>query len=1006
MSNNTDFRLQLKSHNNVFATREDAVTYINDYFKPDSLKSEPAIVYYGSERNPNVILAIGTGDRKVFCIDITEVKEQIALIEQSDETKVNEINELKKSINNIVSVCGLVFDENKKENQISYEPDKRDNLIGDTNTLADAVDVLSKALQKGIINSSLSVTNTKSINLALKENNEGNGKVLQAAVKISTDGDSDDLDFNNNIICLKNDGLYASSHLDYDEDKNILTFTTSGLKNGRYQDDAIRQKINLGKHTDFVATNSDLNPVKVEINTDGNVRSISSKLKLSENANNILQIQDGSLLVNGRANNIKYKDSTVANALDNLNTITDDLKYKSHIVEVDSNTIDFNIGTDPNGCTTIGGEVKTSNDASLIVSNGGLSVNLDLDVDTAKNTLTLKLGNTTKVMSLPKIDLTDVIKSVSYDKNQRTLTIVFSNGQSAVINIADLLTPYNFVSDASSPIKLTEVANPENGTSTVKADINVRYADNLIGVENGAIYVSSSEITNRIERAKAETNDTIKQVSDNLSSEIVKLQDTTTTLDNTIAANKNELTTELNTKISKVEIVKNSVSNLQYTLMVDNQPVSEINIPEDQFLQNVDYDDVSKILTFSFQTTSGIQYTKIDISDLIDQYEAGQGLKLDGNIFSAKIAVGSENYLQLTEDGIILTGVNKAINDAVAKVNLSYDVATNSLTFDNGVKSEKFALYTAQNTLVKKVDYKDGYIILTVSVDGVDSDFKVPVSDFIKDLKVDNSTSEPIQLSITKNANGEQVLSAALRVAGKESNSLVVNESGSIFVSNNSKDYVASVNSLGTTSVQEVLSYLDKKVTQLSNNSGGDTPVVPSEELDAIKERLTKQENALTTETTERTEKDAELATQLNNKVSWTPATNDPNRRTIVLGNHETLLGTNTSGSTYNLAMLSKWDVADFGSNQIHLNLNSNDRPTLNDGSEKGGEDIAYLSDIQKAINDAIQPIQKQITELVEKVDGLAPDTEGLNQLKNRVDALEQTVNNLTGDYGTYSNTY
>ena len=68
----------------------------------------------------------------------------------------------------------------------------------------------------------------------------------------------------------------------------------------------------------------------------------------------------------------------------------------------------------------------------------------------------------------------------------------------------------------------------------------------------------------------------------------------------------------------------------------------------------------------------------------------------------------------------------------------------------------------------------------------------------------------------------------------------------------------------------------------------------------------------------------------ISNKVDWTEST--PGRNHIVLKNHDSILGTGTDGvSTYNVAMVSKWDVADFGSNQIHLNLNTVDNVTIND---------------------------------------------------------------------------
>ena len=43
----------------------------------------------------------------------------------------------------------------------------------------------------------------------------------------------------------------------------------------------------------------------------------------------------------------------------------------------------------------------------------------------------------------------------------------------------------------------------------------------------------------------------------------------------------------------------------------------------------------------------------------------------------------------------------------------------------------------------------------------------------------------------------------------------------------------------------------------------------------------------------------------------------------ITLTNHNALLGTSTNGAIYNLAMVSKWDKADFGSSSLQMNLNS-----------------------------------------------------------------------------------
>lgn len=97
-------------------------------------------------------------------------------------------------------------------------------------------------------------------------------------------------------------------------------------------------------------------------------------------------------------------------------------------------------------------------------------------------------------------------------------------------------------------------------------------------------------------------------------------------------------------------------------------------------------------------------------------------------------------------------------------------------------------------------------------------------------------------------------------------------------------------------------------------------------------------------------------------KVDWTEST--PGRKHIVLKNHDSILGTATDGMTYNVAMVSKWDVADFGSSNLHLNLNSKDG-------------IATIND-NKAIatKDEVEAVDAKVDALViPSIDGLAVAT-------------------------------
>lgn len=589
--NNKNFRLQILSHDEVFASREKAIKYIDDFFKPEALISEPAIVYYGNLDSPNAIMAIGSGERKVFIIDFAEITERINSIEDVNSQEKQDLTQAIKTINGIIKSCGLLFDANKVDEQVSYEPDKKDILIGDVTNIADAINILSKYVQKESADNTLSVADTKSVKLSYDNNTESNGKVLKAYVKVSADGDTDEENFNNNIIGIKTDGLYASSHLEYNEDKNQLIFRTSGKKNGRFQDDAFKQVINLGKHSEIIENNSDSEPVKIKVTNEDNKNKISGSLKLSEISSNILKIQDGSLLVDGRASNIRYKEGTVFDAINNLQKNTKELSDKSVLIETDSDTVDLTIGKNASGNTTIGGEVKRSNDGTIIVSEGGLSVKMDLDIDNTNNTLILKLGNKEpKKIELPSIDLTDIVTSIYYDKSQRTLTIRFSNGQSTTIDIADLLTPYEFKSDDNSPVKLTEISVPEKGTSIVKASLKVRIADNLIDIANGEIFVSETKIKGFIDEAKSELNNSIAALDTKLNDNVTELKEQDGTLNSLINTNKNAISEEVNRATDAENNLKSLIDTNKDSIDDINGEISsiiDINIQQDEEIKAI-----------------------------------------------------------------------------------------------------------------------------------------------------------------------------------------------------------------------------------------------------------------------------------------------------------------------------------------------------------------------------------------------------------------------------------
>ena len=84
-----------------------------------------------------------------------------------------------------------------------------------------------------------------------------------------------------------------------------------------------------------------------------------------------------------------------------------------------------------------------------------------------------------------------------------------------------------------------------------------------------------------------------------------------------------------------IELVK--TGDLQYQLTVNGKSAGTIDIPKDQFLKSVSFDPETNVLTFVFSTSDGDVTTEIDLTGLIDTYNAGDGLNLVNGQFSVKL---------------------------------------------------------------------------------------------------------------------------------------------------------------------------------------------------------------------------------------------------------------------------------------------------------------------------------------------------------------------------------
>ena len=166
---------------------------------------------------------------------------------------------------------------------------------------------------------------------------------------------------------------------------------------------------------------------------------------------------------------------------------------------------------------------------------------------------------------------------------------------------------------------------------------------------------------------------------------------------------------------ASIELVKSAESDLQYTLMVNNESRGSINIPKDQFLKNVTYDTEAKQLVFTFVTLDEEEHVeRISINDLKDVYTAGDGINIDNNVISADFSS-------------VMTAIS--------------DEKTQRETIDNEIKST-LDTKADKTSLEEQVEYLKGHSFYLGNEGQVASPFKIKTVPFDKNIQETKNNQE------------------------------------------------------------------------------------------------------------------------------------------------------------------------------------------------------------------------------------------------------------------------
>ena len=763
----------------IFETADEAKKYVRQLITDDqasggrpSLFAEPMVLRYKSnvEDMPNVILAIGSvgdgihGDRihkrkvnsnnQIIFIDIANVEESIDSLENVLGDVSGTTVELKRLVGNIIAASGFDKDGN-------YVGDSSDKIIGDAESLDEAIKLISQYVIAHEGKAALKVEDTDTVDMVI-DTDEKEGTTIKSEVKVPETrwykGDE-----YNNILDVQKDGIFSNITLacKKSEDGQKLSLVVNGNITNEIDFDAEKHVVSGvydEKTESIVLTMNDGSSVAIDVEklieewtADEGTKTpviltkehikylhdheyvwkdiLSADVRLAEMTANILEkTSDGrGLFVKGTADNIKYGNTTVADALDKAYTRISD------------------------------------NEGNVIMEkSSGLYANIELEYNQMNNTLVFKKSQTNGSYVTTEMELNTFkfFDKIYYDKSREVIVIQYTNekGEHGAIEIPakDLFEEY--IADNTNHNINIKLTRSEGGHSTISADVKIltEESDNILQDVNHSLYVKGT--ASNIKYGAKTVEDGLRSLEASLSSEIARAENAEDDLNDAILAEQTraidaeiELSntlvskiTEEQTRAEKVEgeiknsitslthivvddyianisavtdsntaeidelkgdidfvsgktissVTVNKISDTKYELKANGASCGVIDIPADQFLKDVHFDSVSKKLYMTFVTSSGEKTIEVDLSSLIDTYEASDGLVKVDNKFLVKIDPTSEPYLTVSPNGVKVSGIDSAIaavNEAVSKNKITF-VDSSSIDFtvtvnENGGKN-------------------------------------------------------------------------------------------------------------------------------------------------------------------------------------------------------------------------------------------------------------------------------------------------------------------------------
>lgn len=493
-------RLRFVHCEHLFKNAEEIKSYVRSVqYEHASLYGEPMIFKYGDEKDPSIVLAIGsvgegkfvydteTGDilNKTYFIDFSRLDSDVEAIKIEMEQDNKEYEKLTEIINNVVESCGF-YEDGK------YIVDLKDKILGEARSLYSANKMLSEYVISLEKKHNLKTKDSETIKFNL--NKSENGIELGADVKLGTKIQNNMI--LDNIIIKQEDGLFANVEMGYDAESNKLSLIVNGevkkevsfpveshVISGEYDEKIESLVLTLNNKIDINGELSD--KIKIDLGKliaewtvleESNTPIVLTKepLKKGEEVHtgiydfqDILKADIRILDKTIKPNNILEKDSSGKYLF--VDGVASNISYNRNNEKITvQEAIEEKISKS---------DYSKQQDSIITYREDGLFSYIDVSYDSNKNSLIFKKSDTEGNIITHEYQLNSMqlINTAYWDATKEEIVISYidAKNQPQELRIPLKIVVDEFdVDNSDATVTLTIVRNP-NGQDTIKADVNI-----------------------------------------------------------------------------------------------------------------------------------------------------------------------------------------------------------------------------------------------------------------------------------------------------------------------------------------------------------------------------------------------------------------------------------------------------------------------------------------------------------------------------------------------------